>query len=158
MRRIYIYSFAFFSLTATILNGQTEKEKGDKHLSEVVHGLVIHGNEQYLVTDSGYLKVAQSQDQWQEYYQKVYGDSTIQNPNTIIEPHSYNSLNFFHPIININEWIDERYGFEGDMFLYDFMRMDQNGNYTFRPGAIGILGGLKKNQAIQLPVRKPSIN
>lgn len=137
--------------------GQTTIEKNDKHLKEKVNGFVVSGNTYYLITDDGYIKVEQSDDpndQWDEYYKKVYGDS-VKNPNTIIQPQvrGYWPFRYFHPIIPLNDWIDQKWGFGGNMYLYDFIRIDMNGNYEFRPGVVGIIGGLDRIPEVDLPLK-----
>jgi hypothetical protein len=120
-----------------------------QNMNDVVHGIVYHGNQQYLVTDNGYIKVENKQksvnDQWTEYYRKAYGDSTIQNPNTIIEQPRLNiPIQFFFPVGR--NWIDKEYEFNEDAYLYDFLEHDGNGSYTFRPGIIGIIGSRLKGK------------
>ena len=119
-------------------------------VNTVVQGIVYNGNDQYLVTDKGYIKIENKSrrksenDQWTEYYRKAHGDSTIKNPNTIIEQPGLNiPIQFFLPIGG-RGWIDEEYNFEENAYLYDFVQADEYGNYTFRPGILGIIGGMNR--------------
>ncbi|MCF6269447.1 MAG: hypothetical protein L3J41_07045 [Melioribacteraceae bacterium] len=119
-------------------------------VNTVVQGIVYDGNQQYLVTDKGYIKIENKNkrksenDQWTEYYRKAHGDSSIKNPNTIIEQPSLNiPIQFFYPLGG-RGWIDKEYGFEEDAYLYDFVQADEYGNYAFRPGILGIIGGMQK--------------
>ncbi|MDA3862219.1 MAG: hypothetical protein PF445_13450 [Melioribacteraceae bacterium] len=120
-----------------------------QNLKDVVRGVVYQGNEQYLVTENGYIKVENSKksvnDEWTEYYSKAHGDSTIQNPNTIIEQPSLNiPIQFFLPSGG-NESFDKEVKFSEEAFLYDFIIIDENGKFTYKPGAIGIIGNMKKS-------------
>ena len=119
-----------------------------KNLNDTVRGVVYQGNEQYLITDNGYIKVTSNKksinDQWTEYYRKTYGDSTIQNPNTIVEqPDLGIPIQFFMPIGG-GRWFDREVKFEEEAFLYDFVEMDKNGKFTYKPGKIGIIGQMQK--------------
>ncbi len=121
-----------------------------QNLKDAVRGVVYHGNEQYLITDNGYIKVESKSksvnDEWTEYYRKAYGDSTIQNPNTIIEQPNLNiPIQFFLPIGG-RGWFDREVNFSDEAFLYDFIEMDKNGKFTYRPGTIGIIGRMQKTQ------------
>jgi len=87
----------FIVLLSGVLTAQSINKS---NLNDAVHGIVIHGNQQYLVTDNGYIKVGNKKksenDKWAEYYRKAYGDPTIQNPNTIIEQPDLNiPIQFF---------------------------------------------------------------
>lgn len=141
MKNLYlIIVFGFTSAFAQNLTNQS--------LIDAVHGVVYHGNEQYLITDKGYLKVPNNKksinDQWTEYYRKTYGDSTIQNPNTIIEQSSLNiPIQYFLTIGN-DRWYDKEIEFEEEAFLYDFIEGDDNGNLTYKPGVIGIIRNMQK--------------
>ena len=115
-------------------------------LNSRVRGIVYQGNQQYLITDKGYIKVYSEQksvnDQWAEYYRKAFGDSTIQNPNTIIEQPTI-PIRFFMPI-GTGQWYDREVEFENEAYLYDFIEAGENGNFIFRPGIIGIIGKMQK--------------
>ena len=135
---------SIFVLTSSVLFSQNITRH---ELKEKVHGIVYHGNQQYLVTDRGYIKVENQQksvnDKWTDYYRKAYGDSTIQNPNTIIEqPRPNIGLHFFMSL-NGRDWIDKEYEFGEEAYLYDFIQADDNGNFVFRPGIIGVIGRLQ---------------
>lgn len=134
----------------SICNILVAQDVNNKDLNSKVHGIIFHGNQQYLVTNKGYIKVESKtkpksvNDQWTEYYRKAHGDSTIQNPNTIIEQPSLNiPIQFFMPLGG-SGWIDSEYEFGEDVFLYDFLQADGNGNFVFHPGVIGIIGNMQK--------------
>ncbi len=142
-KKIFLLMFFYCAVTLMAQNINS------KNMNDVVHGIVYHGNQQYLVTDNGYIKVENNRksvnDQWTDYYRKAYGDSTIQNPNTIIEQPRLNiPIQFFFPIGG--NWIEKEYDFKENAYLYDFLEHDENGNYTFRPGVIGIIGSRLKGK------------
>ena len=143
--RLYIIGLmTFLFLSATI----EAQNINSQNMNDAVHGIVYHGNQQYLVTDRGYIKVETKKksvnDQWTEYYRKAYGDSTIQNPNTIIEQPGLNiPIRFFLPVTS--DWAEKEYDFEDDVYLYDFLEADESGSYIFRPGVLGIIGSIHKN-------------
>ena len=121
-----------------------------QNLNDIVRGVVYQGNKQYLITDNGYIKVEGSKksvnDEWTEYYRKAYGDSTIQNPNTIVEQPNLNiPIQFFLPIGG-RGWFDREVEFSDEAFLYDFIQMDENGKFTYKPGTIGIIERMQKTQ------------
>lgn len=147
MKKIFEIALVLSFITCSILLSQNITKKD---VNQEVHGIVYHGNEQYLVTNNGYIKVGNSNkgksenDKWTEYYRKAYGDSTIQNPNTIIEQPSLNiPIQFFLPIGG-RGWFDREEQFSEDAFLYDFVERSEDGNYVIRPGIIGIIGGMQK--------------
>ena len=139
-----ILLFVFFILSSQIYSQNITTQ----NLNDVVRGVVYQGNEQYLITDNGYIKVESSKksvnDEWTEYYRKAYGDSTIQNPNTILEQPSLNiPIQLFLPIGG-RGWFDREVEFSDEAFLYDFIKMDENGKFTYKPGTIGIIGRMQK--------------
>lgn len=145
---LIIYSSSFFLLA------QNKKNKKNEKLNEKVYGYVVNNNKMYLVTDNGFLNVYSNKitnKQWGDYYRKIYNDSTIVNPNTVIETNAGSAfLNYFIPI-NISDWIQQKYSFKNDMYLYDFIRVDSNGNYRYRPGILNIIADYKKDNKLVLP-------
>lgn len=151
MKKLLLFLLIF---TYTI-SAQTDIEKEDAHLKEKVNGIVINGNSYYLVTDNGFIQVEHldnPNDQWDAYYKMVYGDD-VENPNTIIQPRArgFWPFRFFRPYIPLNDWIDDRWGFSGNMFLYNFIRLDMDGNYEFRPGVMGIIADADRTPDVNLP-------
>lgn len=51
--------------------------------STTINGVIQYGNSVYLVSDDGYF-IIESSDPYEEYYRKIYNDSTIVNPNTVL--------------------------------------------------------------------------
>ena len=151
-KKILIIIVLIFS--SSLLFAQNKKSNKRNKLNEQVYGYVTHNNQIYLVTDNGLLNVHQNENtnkQWQDYYREIYNDSTIINPNTVIEPNLSNTFfNFIIPV-NINDWIKQKYSFKNDKYLYDFISIDSSGNYFYRPGILGIIGNFKKNKNLVLP-------
>jgi len=151
-KAILLLLLVFFSIS--LVNAQQTKNKRAKTLNKKVYGYVTHNNQIYLVTDNGLLNIYQNEStnkQWQDYYREIYKDSTIINPNTVIEPNLSNSFfNFIIPI-KINDWINQKYSFKNDKYLYDFISFDSSGNYYYRPGILEIIGNYKKNNQLVLP-------
>lgn len=119
-----------------------------QNLSDTVLGVVCKGNEQYLITESGYLKISSTaksiNDKWTEYYRKAYGDSTIQNPNKIIEEDNLVfPVQLFIPLDDEN-WFDRKINFEDSVFLYNFLKVDTTGKFIYKPGTISLIGKILK--------------
>lgn len=65
--------------------------------SSKVVGLVLQGNEVYLMMEDGFLLIENS-DPYEEYYRKIYNDSTIVNPNTELKPlENFQIIPFLNP-------------------------------------------------------------
>jgi len=140
----------FMAITVSTIYAQSGTAETDTNLTQQVYGVVVHENQQYLVTDKGFIPVQQSNDPWEDYYRKIYGDSTITNPNTEIKGDNA-GMPYIMPMINVGDWVENNYGFEGDMYLYDFMQMDSTGNYVYRPGALAIIAQMKTEKPAKLP-------
>ncbi|HED07988.1 MAG TPA: hypothetical protein ENI57_07725 [Ignavibacteria bacterium] len=151
-KKIILILILFF--TTTLLIAQNKKNKKSDKLDKQVFGYVINNNRIYLVTDNGFLSVYKNNKtnkQWEDYYREIYNDSTIVNPNTIINTNlGSTSLNYIIPI-NINNWVKQKYSFKDDVYLYDFIRIDSSGNYYYMPGVLRIIGNYKKNGRLVLP-------
>lgn len=126
--------------TATICYAQTDVRENNP-LDTSVMGAYQYGGSYYLVTENGWLLVNSSMttnDQYTEYYRRIYGDSTIVSPNTIIHPDN-SALQFITPVIDVSEWMQGFNPFGDKVYLNTFMIMDSTGRYTFRPGVSGII-------------------
>lgn len=66
------------------------------------YGLIQNGNQYFLIGKKGVMQL-NKQDAFQKYYRKIYSDSTIQNPNFILQP-NYDELGqqLFIPFIFID--------------------------------------------------------
>ena len=130
--------FILFIFISTIAFAQKAEKSSD--LNYQVLGIVINGGNYFLNTDKGLVKINNEEDPFEEYYRKIYNDSTIINPNTEIKPIGfYSSINFFNPAIDISQWAEKYNTFGNKLYLYDFMEIDENGNYVFKPGIIGLI-------------------
>ena len=135
MKKSLIILFIFIAATAF-----AQKAEKPSDLNYEVFGLVINGSNYFLNTDQGLVKINNEADPFEEYYRKIYNDSTIVNPNTELKPSGYNSaIIFFNPAIDISQWAEEYNTFGNKLYLYDFMEVDENGNYVFKPGIVGLI-------------------
>ena len=135
MKKSLIILFILIAVSA--FAQKTQKPSG---LNCEVLGIVINGGNYFLNTDQGLVKINNEDDPFEEYYRKIYNDSTIVNPNTELKSAGYNSaINFFNPAIDISQWAEEYNTFGNKLYLYDFMEVDENGNYNFKPGIIGLV-------------------
>ena len=120
MKKILLFIIIFSS---SLVLAQDIKNQSDKELNKNVYGYVINGNRIYLVTDNGFLSVYKNNKtnkQWEDYYKKIYDDSTIVNPNTVIETNNNNAyLNYIIPV-DVNKQINKKYSFVGDLHWYKF--------------------------------------
>jgi len=137
-----------------ILYAQNSRTSQSNYLNTRVYGYVIYDGHDYLATEKGFLPVNSNQnsnEKWQDYYRKIYGDSTIVNPNTIIgENNSQFPIQFFMPL-DVNAWTNKQYSFTDQMYLNNFMQIDSNGKYNYQPGVLGIIGSLKTSKGLKLP-------
>ena len=147
MKKILILLLIVFSSASL-----AQEARKTEDLKCKVFGLVLNGNSYYLYTENGLVKINNWEDDpWEKYYQEIYNDSTIVSPNTIIDYESNSSsINFFNPAIDISQWSDKYNTFGNKLYLYDFMQIDEDGNYTFKPGIVGLiqkeLGNEKKKR------------
>ncbi len=93
--KILILAILLFLTSKT--QAQTDST-GDKSVNSKngFYGLVQNGNRYFLIDRQGILQL-KKQDAFQKYYRKIYSDSTIQNPNFIIDPNG--NLENFMPFI-----------------------------------------------------------
>lgn len=132
--------FLFIILFAIIQTGLAQS-LGHNDLEEQVRGLFLYGNNSYLVTSKGYIMVPPSDinDEYEQYYQTIYGDSTITNPNTVIDPpKNFMAPSYIVPFININDLGENYSHIKEEVFLYDFLTIDETGGVYFRQGAYAV--------------------
>ena len=133
MEKVFLIIFGFMCSSA-LAQSSTEE------LNNKVFGIVINSGNYYLNTENRLVKINNEKDPYEEYYRKIYNDSTIINPNTELKPAVYNSgINYFNPAIDISQWAEKYNTFGNKLYLYDFMQMDENGNYIFKPGIVGLI-------------------
>lgn len=130
-----------FLLLFTMAVSTMFAQKKDTALNEKVLGVVINGGAYYLNTSNGLIKInSRENDPYEEYYREIYNDSTIINPNTELKFNAYESgINYFNPAVDISQWAEKYNTFGSKLYLYDFMHMDESGNYIFKPGIIGLI-------------------
>ncbi len=137
-----------------VLYGQNNNVSSNNYLNSRVYGYVVYDGQDYLATEQGFLPVDTNQninDKWRDYYRKIYGDSTLSNPNTIIgEQNSQFPVQFFISL-DINKLTGKKYSFTDQLYLYDFIQAGSKGGYSYQPGIIGIIGGLEKRNGLKLP-------
>lgn len=98
----------------------------------LVSGLIVYGKTQFLVTDQGYLPL-NTKDPWQAYYRMIYQDSTIINPNTLLNNNSKSNFLFF-PAVDID--YQKYYKFPENSKLKEFFGENLKGNIYFLPEKI----------------------
>ena len=120
----------------TSIFAQESIKSGDKDLK--VLGIIFANGQYYFHTEIGLLPINQNEkDPWEEYYRKIYNDSTIVNPNTEIEGGNVvNPYMFLNPAVNLTEWAEEYSNFDGDLYLHNFITIDENGVVTYKPGIL----------------------
>ncbi len=115
---------------------QEKNETQNDFFNLQVYGLIQQSGNHYLQTERGLLPIQTEEDALTKYYQKVYGDSTIQNPNTILNSQNNFSMpNFIVPQIDISEWSDQ-YTPINNMFLHQVISVDESGNIYVIDGAL----------------------
>ncbi|OGU36498.1 MAG: hypothetical protein A2068_05910 [Ignavibacteria bacterium GWB2_35_6b] len=134
MKKSLLILFVFIS---SIVAAQvTDTTSG---LNYEVLGLVYQNNNYYFITEKGLIKIGNDEDALQKYYREIYNDSTIVNPNIEIKPQDFSSSdNYYNPAIDLSQWTEKYNTYGNKLYLYDFMEMDENGNYIFKPGVIGL--------------------
>jgi len=134
MKNWFLILFVFIS---SIANAQVQDTTSG--LNYEVLGLVYQNNNYYFITEKGLIKIGNDEDALQKYYREIYDDSTIINPIIEIKPQDFNSSdNYYNPAIDLSQWTEKYNTYGNKLYLYDFMEMDENGNYIFKPGIIGL--------------------
>lgn len=118
---------AFFALTS--LFAQNQKLDLAKDGNVLTQGLLIEKGIKFLVTDKGFMPV-NSEDPWQDYYRMIYKDTTITNPNTLINHNSESNFVFF-PAFDID--YENFYKFPENSKIKDFFSNDLKGKIYFMP-------------------------
>ncbi len=92
-----------------------------------IYGLIDNGTEKFIITENGIIK--SENDAYLEYYRKIYGDSTIINPNTILNSKSMKII----PLINPNDWSNLNFEIAPQVYFYDFLEHDSTGSIIISP-------------------------
>ena len=133
-RKILIISILFlFQIIA-----QNEGIDPDLPISGVINS--IDGI--YLIYNDGYIQVEQN-DAYEEYYRKIYNDSTIVNPNTIIG----GNLNFnIIPFLNLENGNYEKFNFDEPFTFGHFIQINDHNNFRITEFGHHILDSLKTSE------------
>ncbi len=109
-------------------------------------GILFYGNSSFLVTAGGFLQLPDQEinDEYRDYYRKVYGDSTIVNPNTVLANNDSEVLQYIVPFINVSDFGKNFINLPDDYQLNDFLATDSSGRVEFRQGLYSIIGEIMK--------------
>ncbi|MFH1194486.1 MAG: hypothetical protein V1720_02160 [bacterium] len=114
------------------LHAQLVIDSSSVDLNDRVQALVIYGENKYLYTEKGLIYLT-GKDPYEEYYRKIYSDSTITNPNTVINSNSnMNSLFYFMPAMNVRDWADDYININDSIYLKDIFLLN-NGAVVINP-------------------------
>jgi len=153
MKIFNIIILIIMSSSTISLFGQNNDKSQNDFMNTRVYGYVVYNNQNYLATEQGYFPVDTNQninDRWRDYYRKIYGDSTLSNPNTIIgEQNSQTPVQLFVPL-DINNLTNQQYSFTNQLYISDFISVDSNGGYNYQPDIQGIIGSLGKRNGLNL--------
>lgn len=106
--------------------------------NKFVEGIVYSGNEIFLMVDGGYLKTNQT-DYYEEYYRKIYNDSTITNPNTVLSNDI--DLNII-PFINLSHKA-KMHRFQNPLSLGVILYAQDKNSYSLTPFAHKLIDSIK---------------
>lgn len=106
--------------------------------NKFVEEIIYSGDEIFLMVDDGFLKINQT-DSYEEYYRKIYNDSTITNPNTILN--SNVDLNII-PFINLSSKT-KKHRFKNPLELGVFLSPNAPNGYIITPYAQGLIDSIK---------------
>lgn len=91
-------------------------------LQDSTIGLLQDGNIFYLITKDKYF-VLTTNDPYEEYYRKIYGDSTIINPNTELKENFNISI---VPFINPNNKLQNQFTFDEPVKIGLLLQFDKS--------------------------------
>ncbi len=106
-------------------------------LNMQVRGIFFYENLSYLITEKGFIQLPDEEinSQFQEYYRKVYNDSTIVNPNTILSSGDDSQiLLYILPFVNVSELGDDLIALPEEFQLNNFLQQDTSGKLEYRKG------------------------
>lgn len=126
---IILFSFPF------ILQSQvTENDNG-----QMVHGIMTSNGIAYLVLNKGFIEIDET-NLYTEYYRKIYNDSTLTNPNTIIkQDFNLNIIPFILPDANT-----KKINFSEPLNIGLFINFNESGVYNLTTYANEIIDSLIK--------------
>ena len=138
MKKSFILNIIILLLLTSFVNAQ------NLNIEEKVIGIVISDSEPVLVTESNYLQLKKNDDDvWLKYYQKIYDDTTLTNPN--LELKSESNLSII-PIIDFDYSQENFSQFNSNIPLKDILIIDNSGNYVLSSKGEDLVNPyLKKN-------------
>ena len=122
-------------ITSTLFAQNIELE------NNFVKGLIYSQEATFLILNDGFLKISDS-DPYQDYYRKIYNDSTIVNPNTILtNEFDLNIIPFLNPVGRSKKHI-----FEDFYSLGTFVNLKGYNNAYLTPEALSIIDSILTNE------------
>ena len=95
------------------------------NIDQKAHGLLTTSHGIYLVIDKGFIPIKET-DLYTEYYRKIHNDSTLINPNTVLN--SEFDLNIIPYILpNVN---NQQIGFNEPLNIGMFLKLNDSGNFN----------------------------
>lgn len=99
-----------------------------QEINDEVLGLIDNGgNGKFIITTAGIKEV--KDDVYLEYYKSIYEDSTITNPNMILNSKSVRII----PVIDPKDWTNLNYEIAPNVYFYDFIDYDSTGTIIIKP-------------------------
>jgi len=111
--------------------------------NEEIIGVILTDNNPVLITKTGYYQIQNRKDAWEEYYQKIYNDSTIINPNTELKGNY--TINITPYVLSGSENY-QNYYFEEPLQLGMLISIGENNNYSFTNYGLSIFDSLSTKQ------------
>lgn len=104
---------------------------------QMVHGIMTSSNGAYLILDKGFIEINET-NLYTEYYRRIYNDSTIVNPNTIIKQEfDLNIIPFILPDAET-----KKINFSEPLNLGMFLQLNDSGTYNLTSYADEIIDSL----------------
>lgn len=127
--------FIFF-ITSTFVIAQDLNFEDDN----LVTGVVSTQRGIFLVLEEGFLQLKETDD-YEKYYRKIYNDTTIVNPNTILESdYNFEIIPFIAKEVEEQQSID----FQVPHKIGLFIKLNKNKKYKLTATAEEIIKKLKK--------------
>ncbi len=135
MKAIFLTIVCLFILPWAIF-AQSDTTEYNKLKNEQVIGFINDANGKIIVTDKGYFLI-KNRDPYEEYYRRIYKDSTIVNPNKVINGNNF-EVNFI-PIIYNKNLLNGFHRFHRKFNLGEIITISKQGKLTVIPQAIPVI-------------------
>ena len=135
MMKVILTIVYLFVLPLAIF-AQSDTTEYNKLKNEQVLGFINDANGKIIVTDKGYFLI-KSKDPYQEYYRRIYKDSTIVNPNKVINGNNF-EVNFI-PIIYNKNLLNGFHRFHRKFNLGEIITISKLGKLTVTQQAIPVI-------------------